>query len=47
MICDVHRFVKYLINWGKRVKVKKCYLATLGRIQTWPPTHQLQEMNLK
>ena len=47
MICNVHCFVENLIKWGQPVNVKKCYLPTRGRMQTWLPTHQLQEMNLK
>lgn len=47
MICDIHCFVKHLIKWGQPVKVKKCYLATMDKMQTWPPTNQLQEVDLK
>ena len=47
MICNVQCFVENLIRWGQPVNVKKCYLPSRGRMQTWPPTHQLQEINLK
>lgn len=46
-ICSVHCSAKYRIKRWQPIKVTKCYLATMGGLQTWPPTHQLQEMNLK
>lgn len=44
-ICSIHCSVKYRIKRWQPIKVKKCRSATMGGLQTWPPTHQLQEMN--